>query len=169
MRTTKVEFPESWLTLSHSFFACSLSHPTQHHLLSGNIRFTMPPIRSHTRQLNNVLIKVTSKPFVNVLHNHNHRGAILAQISHGDLQQDDMVVTINAKRDNDLAATFHDLQRKHQIGRSIHQYYRVSGILRTARSTGESKSYFLDASSIVRFSSRNVSREPLPRTWHGRL
>ncbi|GJJ75589.1 hypothetical protein EMPS_07947 [Entomortierella parvispora] len=117
----------------------------------------MPPTRSCTRQLDNVLIRVTSNPFVHVLHNRKHRSAILAQAAHGDLQRNEMVVTIDRERNNASTATFHDIHRKHRLGRSIDQYYKVSGRLRVTRSTGGDTSYFLDASSIVRFSSRNVS------------
>jgi len=114
----------------------------------------MPPERrAHTLELNNVIINVTSAPFFHLLF---RRSAILAQVAYGDMEQTEMVVTIHAERKEYLATAFRAIRHRHTQGSLIGRFYRVSGIQRTFKPVGESRRYFLDASSITDYHASNI-------------
>ncbi|KAI9240565.1 MAG: hypothetical protein BYD32DRAFT_484838 [Podila humilis] len=117
--------------------------------------------RSRPRELNNVIMKATSTLF---FHHLSNCSAILGDVAYGqDLEQHEMVVSIDAEHMPHLASTFRSMHRRQNQGTLIGRFYRVSGILMTLKPAGGDTQYFLDAMSIAEYRALSIPQS----IYHG--
>jgi len=99
-------------------------------------------------------MKATSPLF---FHHLSNRSAILGDVAYGqDLEQHEMVVSINSEQMPHLASAFRSMLRRQNQGTLIGRFYRVSGILTTLKPAGEDTQYFLNALSIAEYRALSI-------------